>query len=507
MGSRIVRQGSPNAVPTGSRHAVATPRRAAAGIATSAVAALALAACGGDAAGGGRTPQAVDTTLAAQPVAQYETTRVPAVADTWVSAAQSGRNFGRRNFMTVRGSRESGLLRFVVPAVPGWRVTSAKLELNAGRVSGRGVSVYTTGGRWSETGVTWRTAPAGGVRLATSGAYRHGTWVSWDVAAAVPPAGGPVNLRIENPSNTWMGFLAREDGADVAPRLVLTRTADGGPVPTSPPTPTGPAWTSPVASPAPTATTRRPTSPARPPASSEPTNPTGPAAGGSGSIPVAAPGWRQVYQDHFDGTALGAGWGKYAGAIPSMPGGNWNRSQVEVADGKLKLHTAKLGGAWTSGGVMNNVGAQTTYGKYLIRFRMDKANGVKYALLLWPDSGRWPMDGEIDFAEDGGGTRSTTAGTVHWGTASAHEQAQRHGKADFSTWHTVGVEWTPGKVVFTLDGEAYGSISTSQVPSKPMNLALQTEAGSCNQWMTCTDASTPARTTLEVDWVAVYERS
>jgi len=34
-----------------------------------------------------------------------------------------------------------------------------------------------------------------------------------------------------------------------------------------------------------------------------------------------------------------------------------------------------------------NVGKQT-YGKYLVRFRMDKGTGVKYAALLWPESER-----------------------------------------------------------------------------------------------------------------------
>jgi beta-glucanase (GH16 family) len=219
-------------------------------------------------------------------------------------------------------------------------------------------------------------------------------------------------------------------------------------------------------------------------------------------------GWTQVYADDFSGTDLGAGWFKYSGAIPSMPGGTWSPSQVQVTQGTLRLLTAKVDGQWTSGGVMNDVQAQTTYGKYLVRFRMDKANGVKYALLLWPASKQWPMDGEIDFAEDGGGDRSAATATVIWGQDGAsREQIQRRVTSDFSSWHTVGVEWTPGQLVYTLDGAPWATVQTENVPSKPMDLALQTEAGSCNEWMTCTDSTTPATTVLEVDWVAVYRRT
>jgi len=225
--------------------------------------------------------------------------------------------------------------------------------------------------------------------------------------------------------------------------------------------------------------------------------------------PPAAPvGWTQVYAEDFSGTELGTGWFKYSGAIPSMPGGTWSPSQVQVTQGKLRLLTANVNGQWTSGGVMNNAQARTTYGKYLVRFRMDKANGVKYALLLWPASKQWPMDGEIDFAEDGGGDRSASTATVIWGQDSAsREQIQRRVTADFSSWHTVGVEWTPGQLVYTLDGTPWATVQTQNAPSKPMDLALQTEAGSCNEWITCLDSTTPATTVLEVDWVAVYRRA
>lgn len=213
-----------------------------------------------------------------------------------------------------------------------------------------------------------------------------------------------------------------------------------------------------------------------------------------------------MYADDFNGTSLGAGWGAYNGPIPSMPGGNWSPSHVTVANGQLVLSTSNVNGAWTSGGLMNYSGGHSTYGKFEVRMRMDKANGVKYALLLWPASGRWPSGGEIDFAEDEGGNRSGTTGSLVYSTnGSAAQSYQRHLTVDMSQWHTVGVEWSPGRVTFTIDNRAWGTINTPVVPSGAMNLGIQTEAGSCKQGTTCLDSTTPRVTNLDVDWVTVYQ--
>jgi hypothetical protein len=125
------------------------------------------------------------------------------------------------------------------------------------------------------------------------------------------------------------------------------------------------------------------------------------------------PNWKQVFADDFNGTSLANGWGAYDGEISSTPGGLWKDSHVRVRAGKLQLLGYREGDRWVTGGLMNNGPATTLYGKYEVRFRADNANGVKYAILLWPASNKWPDDGEIDFAEDGGGVRDGFSATVH----------------------------------------------------------------------------------------------
>lgn len=213
------------------------------------------------------------------------------------------------------------------------------------------------------------------------------------------------------------------------------------------------------------------------------------------------PGWKQLLAQDFNGRALPSGWGTYDG----RPGGNryarWSSSQVSVKNGKLALSGSWLNGQYLTGGVMSWA-ARTTYGKFEVRFRVPKAHGVKYALLLWPSRGGWPATGEIDFAEDGDGARRGTTATLHYGAD--NRQVQRHLTADFTRWQTIGVEWTPGKLVYTLGGRPWATVRSGGVPRGPMDLALQLEAGAGDRWSSPPDARTPARLALEVDWAVGY---
>jgi beta-glucanase (GH16 family) len=133
-----------------------------------------------------------------------------------------------------------------------------------------------------------------------------------------------------------------------------------------------------------------------------------------------------------------------------------------------------------------------------VRFKSDALKGFKTAWLLWPDSGLWPQDGEIDFPEE------DLAATFY---AAAHRTGTNkfavdifQSGASFTAWHTATIEWTPSSVEFFLDGASIG-VSTIGVPDKPMHYILQTE--SC-----LTGCPLPeTRGHLSVDWVAIWSRS
>jgi beta-glucanase (GH16 family) len=222
-------------------------------------------------------------------------------------------------------------------------------------------------------------------------------------------------------------------------------------------------------------------------------------------------GWRQVMVDDFNGSVLdGARWGTYSGPIPGDDGGWWSPSHVTLARGVATLGTfrdAGVGNRWVSGGMSSARALTQQYGKYMVRFRMDRSVGVKYAILLWPSTRPWPCGGEIDFGEDNGGSHSRSTLTVHYCNPDGSDAIlpQLHVKADFSHWHTIGVEWTRDSIVWTLDGRRIGRVSSVHVPSSAMELDIQTQAGTCGDpEFPCPDRSTPRYVRMQVDWVVAY---
>ena len=216
--------------------------------------------------------------------------------------------------------------------------------------------------------------------------------------------------------------------------------------------------------------------------------------------------WKRVFSEGFDHGLDRSRWGAYSGQPGGDPGGYWDPSHVKVRRGVLNLETyrdARFGGRWVSGGVSSSHALRQRYGKYLVRFRMDGGKGVSGVVLLWPSADHWPP--EIDFAETGGTSnrRDEVSATLHHG--SADRQIQRSVRADFTRWHTMGVEWTPGRLVYTLDGRTWASVRSRYVPSERMELDIQSQAGTCgDRYAPCPDASTPSRVNLQVDRVSAY---
>jgi beta-glucanase (GH16 family) len=211
----------------------------------------------------------------------------------------------------------------------------------------------------------------------------------------------------------------------------------------------------------------------------------------SSSVTQAGTTWKLSFSDDF--TRLNqSSWSVYGKGGPS--GAHcYDSANVTVSGGQLKLKVApstKCKG-YSAGGMCACAVTTQTYGKFEARMKATVGNS-KITLLLW-GAKDWPP--EIDFAEfpaDGlGMTRQRFNETLHY--SSKNLMIHSHTDADMTNWHTVGVEWSPGKVVYTLDGRAKTTI-TQHVPSVDMWMGIQT-AGS----KTATLAYT------YIDWVHVYK--
>lgn len=168
---------------------------------------------------------------------------------------------------------------------------------------------------------------------------------------------------------------------------------------------------------------------------------------------------------------------------------------LSASDGKLRVdmgYDAGLG-RFLVGAVSPRMASQT-YGRYTIRLRaVTRAPNYKVVPLLWPDSERWPADGELNMPEG-----ELDGSRLH---AYHHYARSSGGQQEFDTgvtadqWHTYQTVWRPGLVRFKVDGRQIGS-TTRYVPNKPMHWVLQFE--------TAVRAKEPAkseRAIVEVDWI------
>ena len=211
-----------------------------------------------------------------------------------------------------------------------------------------------------------------------------------------------------------------------------------------------------------------------------------------------AAGFSLVFQDNFNGSSLDRSkWGVFNGNKRN----DRVAENVFVNNGMLTLRTKPVNGKWKGAGVSAARANQQKYGKYEIRVRFDAGFGVRCAGLLWPANGSWPP--EVDFYEIPGtnANRSINTVTNHYGTRSNHKMQHGQYSGDFTKWHTVGVEWTPNELRYTMDGKVMLT-QRGHIPKTSMWFGIQTKAGLNGK---VPNGSTPRVVDLDVDWVKIYK--
>jgi hypothetical protein len=224
-------------------------------------------------------------------------------------------------------------------------------------------------------------------------------------------------------------------------------------------------------------------------------------------------GWRQVFTDDFTTdvalgsfpAAVSAKWGAYASPAKDTFGkGTYSPEKVvSIANGVLNKYIHAEDGVFMVAALLPKVPGTTRfgqlYGRYAVRFKMDRIEGYKAAWLLWPDSRTWPHDGEIDFPERNLLSDSVTGFVHHQGAKHGSDQESANAPYDSTTWHTSVIEWSPDLVVFILDGVVIERV-TERVPNTPMHWVLQTETT-----LTRTVPPVSAAGNVQIDWVAAWQ--
>ena len=205
-----------------------------------------------------------------------------------------------------------------------------------------------------------------------------------------------------------------------------------------------------------------------------------------------------VVDDEFNGSSINQNaWSLYSGT----PGGNtatqWVPSVCSEEGGMLVLPILARpanGRPLSACGMSGNQASTQIYGKYVYRARLNAGYDWYGMFLLWPASGNWPIDGEIDNCEFDAGdvARADCAMTVHWGAD--NQQTQAVATRDFTQWHTFTVIWLPGSITYQIDGQTVW-VDTQHVPTDAMFPAFQTQGNG--------DASQLGA--YDIDYIHIYK--
>jgi licheninase len=204
---------------------------------------------------------------------------------------------------------------------------------------------------------------------------------------------------------------------------------------------------------------------------------------------------RPVLVENFDGSSIDTNrWMIYHS--PQAARNPRTGKAASVSDGVLRLKGGLYGGKDLSGGVATRLAQE--YGRWEVRFKAEAGAGYTPVALLWPTSQDEDYS-EVNFAEIVDPKRQGGGIFVHSGQGRARKVL----RGDFTRWHTVAVDWLPGRLTFWMDGKKVWDYRGAHVPEgRRMGLALQHDVV-CEP--RCRDSATPDTVSMYVDWVKVYK--
>ncbi|MBE7177484.1 MAG: glycoside hydrolase family 16 protein [Mucilaginibacter polytrichastri] len=216
------------------------------------------------------------------------------------------------------------------------------------------------------------------------------------------------------------------------------------------------------------------------------------------AVPRQNQEWKLVFEDNFDGTSVDTThWAMYDG--PGHAGNGLRKpSAFTVRKGLLMITAQMQNGRLVSGGMAHK--GNFRYGKFAFRVRTepDPSGATSGVVLTWPQSERWPQDGENDMYETGQNPRRKPFETfIHYGDRPETQYHFRH-EADAKAWHIIEMEWSADQLILFRDGKRVWTLDDKDaIPDVPHHLCLQLDAFKKSM-------GNPVR--MYVDWVRVYQR-
>ena len=218
--------------------------------------------------------------------------------------------------------------------------------------------------------------------------------------------------------------------------------------------------------------------------------------------------WELVWHDEFDGKTLDLS--KWRIEDAALEKNNeleyYSPDEVYVHDGLLTLRSRKRKMAkrqYTSGLAETKGKFSQTFGRFEIRAKLPRGQGIWPAHWLLPENGQWPP--EIDIMEFLGHELTTVHMTNHYGVWPNNRlEGDSFTGPDFSKdFHVFTLEWEPGALRWYVDG-IQRFATTANVPQIPCRLILNTAVG--GDWPGDPDQTTVFPQYHDIDYVRIYAR-
>lgn len=234
--------------------------------------------------------------------------------------------------------------------------------------------------------------------------------------------------------------------------------------------------------------------------------------------------WKLIWSDEFNGAA---------GTQPDSK--NWKYDVGKTGWGNKELETytnaaenAHMDGqgnldirvenpspdTYTSARIKTLGLFSVQYGRIEARIKLPVGQGIWPAFwMLGTDitSVSWPQCGEIDIMENVGGKPNVIYGTVHGPNYKAGTTySLPSDRASAEDFHIYAVDWSPEAITFSVDGNAYKTITRSDagkgwVFNKPFYILFNVAVGGINKEPP--NSTTKFPLDMLVDYVRVYQQA
>ncbi len=167
-------------------------------------------------------PSAMSSPVTATAAATTTLTFAPD-ADASIYSGSPSQNYGSSSKLETDNSPiKHFLIRFTVSGVGAAQVTNAKLRLSCVDPSPKGGDVSLAASTpWTESTVTWNTAPAAGATVSSLGSVVAGNTYQFDLSSVIH-GDGTYTLRVTSTAADGADYASREAAISSRPQLVLT---------------------------------------------------------------------------------------------------------------------------------------------------------------------------------------------------------------------------------------------------------------------------------------------